>query len=269
MKSHRFSTPAAAAAICLMLASVQCRQQQAESPARPAAEYVSATGNSPAVKEAAAGESVSFLTSDGVRIRAAWYAAGKQRGPAVICLPMWMSDRSAYRDLAQRLVTAGISVLAVDLRGFGESTQDAQGRKVAPNRLAGPDVEAAFAFLRTRSDVDPARIGIIGASYGASNAIIFAAKQPGVKLVVLLSPGLNYFNVLPTENAVKQYAGRPLLSVASREDMRSAEAVNRYRELAPAGHEIMLLENAGHGTNMLGGGTQLSDAIAAFCGKHL
>ncbi len=268
MRSHRFSMPAAVAAACLMLASVQCRQQQAEPPARPAAEFSAATGTAPAVR-GAAGETVMFATSDGVRIAATWYAAGQQRGPAVICLPMWMSDRSAYRALADRLVAAGVSVLAVDLRGFGGSTSTADGRKVAPNRLAGPDLEAAFGWLRKRGDVDPARIGIIGASYGASNAIIFAAKQPAVKMVILLSPGLNYFNVLPTEDAVKQYAGRPLLSVASKEDMRSAEAVNRYRELDPSNHEIMLLENAGHGTNMLGGGTGLAEAIAAFCGKHL
>jgi dienelactone hydrolase len=253
---------------CLMLSSVQCRQQKAASSAPSGSSYAASTGSAPAVA-LATGENVTFLTADGVRIAATWYPAGKKSGPAVICLHQWMSDRSSYAGLAARLVAAGISVLAVDMRGFGESVQDRDGRKVAPNRQAIPDLEAAFAYLKSRSDADPARLGIIGASYGASNAIIFAAKQPAVKLVVLLSPGLNFFNVLPTEDAVTRYAGRPLFSVASKEDMRSAEAVNRYRELAPKNHEILFLENAGHGTNMLAASEGLAAAITAFCGKNL
>lgn len=43
-------------------------------------------------------------------------------GPLVVCLPGLGDDRSAYRDVAAQLATAGYRVATLDLRGQGEST---------------------------------------------------------------------------------------------------------------------------------------------------
>ena len=106
-------------------------------------------------------------------------------------------------------------------------------------------------------------IGIVGASYGSSNAIIYAAADPAIRTVVLLSPGLNYFNELPTEDAVKKFKGRPLLAVASSEDLRSVETVDAYKAAVPS-MQVQMYENAGHGTDILDAGVGLADVISAF-----
>ena len=93
------------------------------------------------------------------------------------------------------------------------------------------DVKAARAFLATRREVVPNRIGIAGASIGANLAILFAAGDPTVRSLVLLSPGIDYRGLRP-EAAMKKYGDRPALLVASQEDNYST---NSARQLAQVG----------------------------------
>src|SRR5205085_3046220 len=112
-------------------------------------------------------------------------------------------------------------VLAIDGRGFGESTAKTDGKTVTAGRtdtdvktMLG-DVGAAFDFLAKQKNVNPNRIGVVGASYGSSLALIYAADNPKVAAVALLSPGLNYFGNMQTEPAIKKYGDRPLELIAA------------------------------------------------------
>jgi dienelactone hydrolase len=221
------------------------------------------------IRAAAKGSTVSFPTSDKVVITGTLYTASGQSGPAVLCLHQWRSDRSTYDALAASLQTAGVTVLTIDLRGHGESRKKSDGSAVQPDRNAIRDLEAAIAFLEGRKEVDKARIGIIGASYGASNALLYAAQHKDVKALVLLSPGLNYFNVLPTEEAIVAYGNRPILLAASDEDLRSAETVKRYQELNGANTVARMLTKAGHGTEMLAADETLASGVVDFLRKNL
>ena len=49
------------------------------------------------------------------------------------------------------------------------------------------DISAAVNYLRTRSDIDPARIALIGHSEGGLIAPLVAAKDPKVKAIVLMA----------------------------------------------------------------------------------
>jgi len=122
----------------------------------------------------------------------------------------------------------GFNVLAIDGRGFGESVKTTDGKSISPSRtdeavkaMLG-DVGAAFDFLSKQKNVDPNKIGVVGASYGSSLALIYAADNPKVAAVALLSPGLNYFGNMPTEPAVKKYGNRPLYLIAAEDDPESA-----------------------------------------------
>lgn len=212
-------------------------------------------------------EEVRFTTADGIVITGTLYPAGN-RAPAVLCLHQWRSDRRSFAALAGSLQAAGMTVLAIDMRGYGGSTKTASGRSVRPDRKAVADITAAMAFLRAHAKVDAGRIGIVGASYGSSNAIIYAAGDPAVRATVLISPGLNYFNELPTEGPVRKYKGRPLLVAASSEDLRSIETVDVYRGIDPA-MEVTIYPNAGHGTDILDAGVGLDATIVAFLKKNL
>ncbi|MDH7515214.1 MAG: alpha/beta fold hydrolase [Bacteroidota bacterium] len=212
-------------------------------------------------------QSVSMKTEDGVILAGTLYAA-KSTAPAVLCLHQWRSDRSAYAALASALQGEGFTVLTIDMRGHGGSVSRADGGKVAPDRNALPDVAAAVAFLRKHPSVDRSRIAIIGASYGASNAIRFAAGDGGVKAVVLYSPGINYFNVLPIEDAVRGFKGA-VFAAASNEDVRSADAVKKIDEWTGGRATTKLFDNAGHGTDMLGAGVGLTQTTIAFLKENL
>ncbi|HXY23749.1 MAG TPA: alpha/beta hydrolase [Candidatus Acidoferrum sp.] len=90
--------------------------------------------------------------------------------------------------LADHLTRNGIAVLRFDKRGIGKSTgnyDQATGDDFAS------DVEAAVAFLKSRKEINPAKIGLIGHSEGGIIAPLVATRSNSVAWVVLLAgPGL-------------------------------------------------------------------------------
>jgi dienelactone hydrolase len=213
-------------------------------------------------------EQVTFTTGDGIVIAGTLYPAAAG-SPAVLCLHQWRSERSEFAAFARTLQAAGITALTIDMRGYGGSTRSTGGTAVEPGRITVADIEAAVAFLRKQKSVDAARIALVGASYGSSNAIIYAADHAEIRAVALLSPGLNYHKVLPTEPAVKKYGSRPLLAIAGSEDMRSVEAVARFRDIAGSGITTKLYENGGHGVDLFRAHPASADLVLEFLQKNL
>jgi len=230
------------------------------------------TATSPAVGGLA---TVMIVSPDGVNLVASFFDAGKPNSPALLLLHQWESDRHSYDDFAKRMQTKGFSVLAIDGRGFGESTKKTDGTTVTAGRTDADvkamlgDVSAAFDFLSKQKNVDSAKIGIVGASYGSSLAIIYAADHPSVTAVALLSPGLNYFGNMPTSPAVTKYGKRQLYLIAGQEDKESFEAVKRLDPFDgnKVRYEQTIHPVAAHGTALLkeGADGELDD----FFSRHL
>ncbi len=86
--------------------------------------------------------------------------------------------------LADYLTRRGIAVLRVDDRGVAKSTGS---RENATSADYATDVAAAVAWLRTRGEIDPRRIGLIGMSEGGLIAPMVAAADPSIALSVLLA----------------------------------------------------------------------------------
>jgi pimeloyl-ACP methyl ester carboxylesterase len=86
--------------------------------------------------------------------------------------------------LSDYLTRRGIAVLRVDDRGIGKSTGDFATATTAD---FATDVEAGIAFLKTRAEVDPKRIGLIGHSEGAIIAPMVAARNKDVAFLVMLA----------------------------------------------------------------------------------
>jgi len=128
----------------------------------------------------AAYDDVKFETPDDLELEG-WYIPSKN-GAAVIAFP----GRSGSRTPARFLARHGFGVLLFDRRGEGDSEGD-------PNALGwngGNDLEGAIAFLRTRPDVDPERIGGIGLSVGGEMLIEKAAETDALKAVVSEGAGI-------------------------------------------------------------------------------
>lgn len=207
---------------------------------------------------------------DGLILVGTFMPAWQPNSPAVLLLHQWQSDRQ------KRMQGKGFAVLSIDGRGFGESTKAADGITVLAERTDAAvkamlsDVGAAFDFLSTQKNVDPARVGIVGASYGSSLALIYSANNPKVKAVALLSPRLNYFGNMQTEPAVKKYGDRPLLLVAANDDKESADSVNKLKTAgANEKYEVKIYDKGGHGTGLFNAGVGLENTLDTFLTKGL
>ncbi len=90
--------------------------------------------------------------------------------------------------LADALNRRGIAVLRYDKRGIGESTGT---YATATTADFTSDAAAALAWLKTRTDVDQRRIGVLGHSEGGLIAPAVAVADPSVRFVVLMAgPGV-------------------------------------------------------------------------------
>ncbi|MGW5384553.1 alpha/beta hydrolase family protein [Nocardia sp. NPDC003963] len=87
--------------------------------------------------------------------------------------------------LADTLTRAGYAVLRTDDRGVGGTGGNLNQANYAD--LAG-DIEAGLRFLRTRPDIDPDRIGLLGHSEGGYLAPLVAARpENGIAFTILMA----------------------------------------------------------------------------------
>jgi dienelactone hydrolase len=157
--------------------------------------FIVASSTANAQKEQATAPRIVDLTArDGIILKASYFPAGKP-GPGVLLLHQCDRDRKIWNGLAHQLASAGINVLTMDLRGFGDSGDAPHNGKTGPGPLESPeemqkwpaDIDAAYQYLKSQSDVKSGLIGVGGASCGVSNAIKTAIRHPEVKSLVLLS----------------------------------------------------------------------------------
>src|SRR5208337_1641027 len=86
--------------------------------------------------------------------------------------------------LADSLTRRGIVVLRADKRGCGKST----GNYASATTVDfASDADAGVAYLKTRPEVDPHRIGLIGHSEGGIVAPMAAAQNPDVAFIVMMA----------------------------------------------------------------------------------
>jgi pimeloyl-ACP methyl ester carboxylesterase len=102
--------------------------------------------------------------------------------------------------LADYLARSGLAVLRVDDRGTGESTGDFA---VCTSEDFASDVMAGMEYLRTRDEIDPGKIGLIGHSEGGIIAPMVATRSRDVSFIVLLAgTGLTGEEILYEQTAL-------------------------------------------------------------------
>ena len=121
---------------------------------------------------------VAFEAGDGVDL-SGWYRPTRN-GATILVVHGGGGDRTGAVAHAELLVRHGYGVLLYDARGRGKSegTQNSYG-------WGWPeDVAGALAFLKTRDEVDPDRIGALGLSTGADVLVQVAGQRTDLKAVV-------------------------------------------------------------------------------------
>ena len=149
---------------------------------------------------------IDLKASDGVTLKATYTSPGRP-GPAMLLIHQCNMDRKSWTGITAELVSAGIHVLTLDLRGFGDSGGEGMsgGFPTLLQKSAG-DSDMAFEYLATQSGVDRSRMGVGGASCGGMINADLAARKTEVKALMLLSSP-------PSEAAVKNMADTPGLAI--------------------------------------------------------
>jgi pimeloyl-ACP methyl ester carboxylesterase len=86
--------------------------------------------------------------------------------------------------ISDYLTRHGIAVLRYDKRGVAKSTGN---YALATTSDFATDAEAGIAYLKTRKEIDPHRIGLIGHSEGGTIAPLVASRSSDVAWIVLLA----------------------------------------------------------------------------------
>jgi hypothetical protein len=123
--------------------------------------------------------------------------------------------------LADHLTRNGIAVLRFDDRGVNQSEGD---HSTATSADFATDVESAVAYLKTRSEIDLKKIGLMGHSEGGLIAPMVAANDKSIAFIVLLAgPGMRGKELLPLQTAlITKAQGAPDEAVASATKINSA-----------------------------------------------
>src|SRR5262249_36988889 len=132
-------------------------------------------------------ERVSFPSLDGLMMHGSLLkppslASGEKRPALVLLHPNGYGQfYDHWAPFYQYLSQSGYIVLLFDQRGsagYGRTFREAQigawGTKTFD------DVKAAAAFMRGLPSVDPARLGVLGMSYGAYQALLAYTKTPSL-----------------------------------------------------------------------------------------
>jgi dienelactone hydrolase len=135
---------------------------------------------------------VDLTATDGTKLKATYFDAGKP-GPGVLLLHQCNRQRKVWDQLGEQLAAAGINVLTLDNRGFGESGGEphdrltpAQEGQIVIEKWPG-DIDTALQYLEAQPGITHDVIGVGGASCGVNNSVQAARRHPEVRSLVLLS----------------------------------------------------------------------------------
>ncbi len=214
---------------------------------------------------------VSFVTKDGV-ILVAHYYPNKEAKFAGLLVHQRPLTKESFNDLAQFLQKEGYALLALDLRGHGESTESTGGKldylKFSPEEEQKSiiDLETASQFLE-KEGFSKSRQFLIGASIGANLSFQFLSENHEIKAVVLLSPGVNYRGII-LEKFKKEGLGDKIFIVSALDDPQAVEGGRQLKAWYP---ESVYLEypSGGHGVELFKHHPELKEKILVWLREKL
>jgi carboxymethylenebutenolidase len=167
--------------------------------------------------------------------------------PAVIVIQEWWGLNDWIKEQARALAKQGYAALAVDLYRGKVATQQEEAHQLmmgtAPDQ-AMRDLQGAFAYLQSRSDVRKDRVGAIGWCMGGRYALQLATAQPALAAAVV------YYGAPPTDAAAIAAIQAPVLGSFGAEDKGpSPEQVKAFEQaMAKAGKsaDLKIYPGAGH-----------------------
>jgi len=171
--------------------------------------------------------------------------AGKH--PAIIVIQEWWGVDQWIEQNVAHSATNGYVAIAPDLyRGKVAKTMDEAHElsRGLPQDRAMADLKGAFTFLASRSDVDPARIGIIGWCMGGGYALDLALAEPRAAALVI-----NYGHLMTNPDSIASLTPPILGNFGANDGGIPPKDVQAFEQaLVKAGKraDVKIYANAGH-----------------------
>jgi pimeloyl-ACP methyl ester carboxylesterase len=179
--------------------------------------------------------------------------------PAVLLLHGYGENRSVWKPLEQQLLTRGWAVMALDLRGHGES----KSRNKVPIEASiawrndphqfPVDIVPALDWIKSQPRINTKKIVIIGSDVGANLALIASGRYPEVRTVVAIKPNLG--ESLALAGSAQDFQPRSSLIVAPNQ----GEA-DRLKAMVTQPSRVLIASHS-DGTAQWLGDKQVTDAI--------
>jgi pimeloyl-ACP methyl ester carboxylesterase len=261
--------------IAFLLSTSACERREAttNAPPRPAPAAPSERESEPVARATLAlpdPVEVQFAAQGRVVVHGTLYPATEPRAAAVVLVHQLGSTRAEWAPLLEALrEEPAFTVLAIDLRGHGESNVDADGHALTFGDFdtaawtdTQHDVTAAVDYLRsTEAPVHPRRIALVGASIGATAVVRAAAEDRSLDVIATLSPGRAYRGVDSILVAVNM-GERSFLGLASREESDSVETAEALARITGGCTE--LVDGHAHGVALFSESSELVGILARF-----
>ena len=212
----------------------------------------------------AAGRPVSLQSLDGTMIAGEFFEAAHRPSPGVVLVHMLSRNKSDWQGLPDRIREAGITALAIDLRGHGSSSGSSSELTAMVQ-----DVRAAAQWLASRANVRPDAIAVVGASLGASLALIAAAELPLIRAIGVLSPSIDYRGLRTDVGLVKRIGSRPIWFAASMEDPLALRTMRDMAAESSGPREQHVSSVAAHGTQLLARDGDVARALVDWLRRSL
>ncbi len=192
-------------------------------------------------------EAVVYAAPDGGTIHANLYGGGSH---AVLLAHGAVFDKESWHDQAVALSARDLRVLAIDFRGYGNSTAGDAGNALYQDVLGG---------IRYLHEAGAERVSVLGASMGggaAGQAAVVAEAGEISKLILLAA--------VPVATP-EQLQGDKLFIVAEGDSLR--DAVEDQYDRAGEPKELVVLNGSAHAQHIFRSnrrGAELTEAIIAF-----
>lgn len=163
---------------------------------------------------------------------------------------------------AERFLAAGFGALVFDYRHFGAS--GGKPRQLLDIGRQLEDWQAAVAFARSLSWVDPDRVAIFGSSFGGGHAILTAANDPRIAAAIAQCPFTDGFSSALTVGPISTAKLGPPVARDLLAQARGAEPVRVPLAARPGEAGLMTAPDALDGfLGLVPEGTPFVNAVAA------
>ena len=218
-----------------------------------------------AAQQAPAPHVVDLMAPDGLKLKGT-FSGTAASGPGVLLLHQCNRQRKVWDDLVTRMTAAGMNVMTVDLRGYGDS-EGTPIDKLTPeeanlvfNQKMPLDVETAYKFLIAQPTVSPGILVAGGASCGVNQSVHLAMKHPEIKALVLLSE----ITDLDGRNFLRAHPSLPLFLATAEDDTDPgvSDLMQWLSTFSTNAHtKLVRYKTGGHGVEMFAAHPELPATI--------